>query len=421
MNDDVITIGDRVSVFVLEGDQTEGWTFFNESEKKYLYATEAKKLAEGETGGIWTLSDTDGGVIMSYDDFGTMLYNASSPRFNVYNSNPTASMIQAHLFMEYADGVPSVVKQDVEMSFNPEAITVTIGEPFTEPVLVTNPQNLVVTYRSTDAEVANVDRTTGKVTLVGPGTATIMAAFAGDDAYKLGVAVYTLTVKKADTPVGPIGPVGDVAFQLVTDAATLEAGNRILIAWVDESSTFVMSTNQKTNNREATTDVTRNADGSLTPGSAAQLITLEEENGCFLFNVGDGYLYAASGTANHLKTIAAPDENAQALITIAADGDATIVFQGLNTRNHLRFNPNSGSPIFSCYASSSSVKSLPRIYRAVPQEDTPTFVAQPSVTVPGSRTVPGPSSPVVISLSGQRVSHPTKGLYIVGGKKVIIK
>ena len=34
-------------------------------------------------------------------------------------------------------------------------------------------------------------------------------------------------------------------------------------------------------------------------------------------------------------------------------------------RNNLRFNANNGNPIFSCYASTSSIKTLPQIYRAV--------------------------------------------------------
>ena len=415
VNDDIITIGDRVSVFVLEGDQTEGWTLFNESEKKYLYATEAKKLAEGETGGSWTLSDTDGGVILSYGVFGTILYNVNSPRFTNYNSIPNVSMIQAHLFMEYSDGgtvVPD--RKDVEISFDVKTLTVTMGEPFTEPVLTTNPEGLNITYRSYNTAIAEIDVTTGKLTLVAPGTTQIMAFFAGDDNYKPGMAVYTLIVNDAGTPVDPIDPTGDVTYQLVTDAATLAAGNQILIAYIsDEGSVWALSTNQKTNNRAATADVTLNTDGTLMPGEETQVITLEQEGNDFLFNVGDGYLYAASDTQNWLRTISEPNDNAKATITINTDGDATIVFQGDNTRNHLRFNPNNGSPIFSCYLTTSSVKSLPRIYRAVPSDNVPTLTYQPLTNTP---SVSG-----VFTLSGQRVSHPTKGLYIINGKKVVIK
>ena len=99
--EDIITITDDVAVFVLEGNQNDGWTIKNESTGKYLYATGAKKLAEAESSEekVWTLSTGTSGVIMTYGDYGTMLYNVSSPRFTTYTSNPTASMIQANLYM----------------------------------------------------------------------------------------------------------------------------------------------------------------------------------------------------------------------------------------------------------------------------------------------------------------------------------
>ena len=105
--DGIITINNDVAVFVIEeGDN--GWTFKNESTKKYLYATAVKKLAYGETASSWTLSNGTDGVIMTYGDLGTMLYNANSPRFTTYTSNPTVSMIQASLYMEDSEAVPAV-------------------------------------------------------------------------------------------------------------------------------------------------------------------------------------------------------------------------------------------------------------------------------------------------------------------------
>ena len=105
--DGIITINNNVAVFVIEeGDN--GWTFKNESTKKYLYATAAKKLAYGETASSWTLSNGTDGVIMTYGDLGTMLYNANNPRFTTYTSDPNISMIQANLYMEDSEAVPVV-------------------------------------------------------------------------------------------------------------------------------------------------------------------------------------------------------------------------------------------------------------------------------------------------------------------------
>ena len=156
-------------------------------------------------------------------------------------------------------------------------------------------------------------------------------------------------------------------YALVTDASTLAAGDEVLIAYVNEGDCYVLSTTQQTNNRLATDDVTLNADGTLTPGNAAQVIILEKSGDNFLFNVGDGYLYAASSSSNYLRTKAGIDTNGNSDATIdIAEGDATIRFQGKYTRNLLGFNKMSNPKLFSCYGGTSTNVVLPRIYRKAP-------------------------------------------------------
>ena len=264
---------------------------------------------------------------------------------------------------DYDNYVMPVYKQNVTMSFNPTEATATIGEDFTEPTLTTSPANLTVTYSSSEQTVATIDVATGEVTPVAAGTTVITATFAGNNSYNSGSASYTLTVSEATTP-DPV--VGSGTYALVTDASTLAAGDKILIAYVKDNSRYVLSTTQNSNNRAATTDVTLNADGTLTPGEAAQVITLEKDDSNYLFNVGDGYLYAASSSSNWLRTEETADANAKATISISSDGNASITFQGSNKRNIIRYNPTNNSPIFSCYASTSTTGSLPQIYREVP-------------------------------------------------------
>ncbi len=265
---------------------------------------------------------------------------------------------------DYDDYVEPVYKQNVTMAFNPTEVTATIREDFTEPTLTTTPANLTVTYSSSEQTVATIDATTGEVTPVAAGTTVITATFAGDNSYNSGSATYTLTVSEAQTP-DPV--VGSGTYALVTDASTLAAGDKILIAYVNGTTKYVLSTTQNANNRAATTDATLNADGTLTPGDAAQVITLEKDGENYLFNVGNRYLYAASSSSNLLRTEETADANAKATINISS-GNASIAFQGTNTRNVIRYNPNTnnnGSPLFSCYASTSTTGSLPQIYREV--------------------------------------------------------
>ena len=68
------------------------------------------------------------------------------------------------------------------------------------PDLTTNPTDLTgVTYTSSDESVATIDANTGEITLVGEGTTTITASFAGNDTYASAVsASYTLTVNPSN-------------------------------------------------------------------------------------------------------------------------------------------------------------------------------------------------------------------------------
>lgn len=174
-----------------------------------------------------------------------------------------------------------------------------------------------------------------------------------------------MEVGGSDNPDDPVITDGD-RYALVTDASSLATGDKIVIAYINaEEETYqALSTTQNNNNRAATNDVTTNDDGTLTAGESVQVITLEKDSTNFLFNVGDGYLYAASSSKNYLRTETTADDNAKATITI--DGNSvTIVFQGTNTHNVLRYNPNNGTPLFSCYAEDSTTGHQAQIYRKV--------------------------------------------------------
>ena len=158
--------------------------------------------------------------------------------------------------------------------------------------------------------------------------------------------------------------IGDVStesgYQLVTDASTLQAGDKVVIVAADYD--YAMGAD-KGNNREAVT-VTKN-ENSVTWDSDVQVLTLEPGaiDGTFAFNTGSGYLYAASSSSNQLKTGADINDNASWQIS-TVDGVTTVVAQDTSVRNILRYNPNKGaSPLFACYNSTSSVKDGVVIYK----------------------------------------------------------
>lgn len=219
-----------------------------------------------------------------------------------------------------------------------------------------------VTWTSDDEDVLMVED--GKYLALAAGTAnvTVSVTVLDDSKYYEVSETFAVTVKE---------PFVAATYELVTDASTLADGDNIIIAYVNTDA-YAMG-GQANNNRLATGDVTYNADGTLTIGEGVQQITLEGAAGGYYFNVGNGYLYASSSDKNHMKTQTEADDNAKATIEIAENGDATIIFQGEYTRNHLRFNANNGSPIFSCYGEGSSVVTLPQIYRRMSDVETVTI------------------------------------------------
>lgn len=357
---DVITIEDdsEALIFTLTGSDSS-WSILNET-NGYLYATSAKKVAfqTSVPSDKWELSTDNSGVIMSYTrsgwiydtNCGTMFYNASQPRFTTYTSDPSSSMIYANLYMEYV----KPQKQDVTMTFSDTEATATISSDFTAPTLTTNPEGLTVTYSSSNTDVATVDDA-GTITLVGAGTTTITATFAGNDNYNPGSASYTLTVEE-----GPIAIIGE--YVLVSKISQIQEGDEVIIVGQNKGTYYAISTTQDTNNRKAVM-VTMNNDGSITGNEDVQEIKLEKDGSNWLFNVGDGYLYAASSKGNQLKTETNADDNAKAKISIGGDGSTSIIFQGSNTHKVMQFNLNAAynSPLFSCYLS--ATQSPVTIYR----------------------------------------------------------
>lgn len=140
-----------------------------------------------------------------------------------------------------------------------------------------------------------------------------------------------------------------VVYELVTDPSDLTVDSEIIIVAAD--SDVALSTTQNNNNR-GQAGVTKYGDTISDPGSTVQVITIEDgtKDGTVAFNVGNGYLYAASSSSNHLKTETTLSDNSSWTVSIA-DGVATIIAQGTNTRNTMQYNQTNS--LFSCYASAS--------------------------------------------------------------------
>ena len=250
-----------------------------------------------------------------------------------------------------------VIRSKVTLSFDKPTVTAMMEENFETPTLTTDPTGLSVTYSSSDPSVASVNASTGAVTLLSAGTTTITATFAGNTNYSAGSASYTLVVR--NNPYAPI-----VKYVLVTKASELTDGGEVIFVGEKSGTTYGMGAQSANNNNRSAVVVTKNADGSIQANSSVQDVTLEASGNYWYFNVGTGYLYAASSTSNYLRTEKTKDNNAKALVTLAQDGSATIVFQGSNRRKYLYFNNTGTNALFSCYKTSNTYGKV-KFYRKV--------------------------------------------------------
>ena len=103
-----------------------------------------------------------------------------------------------------------VTKRQTTLSFGEaydgKTINVNLGDEFTAPTatLTPNIEGATIKYSSNNSAVANVDETTGAVTIVGAGTTVITADFAGDDTYAASKASYTINVIKVITSIADL-------------------------------------------------------------------------------------------------------------------------------------------------------------------------------------------------------------------------
>lgn len=185
-------------------------------------------------------------------------------------------------------------------------------------------------------------------------------------------------------------------YTLVTSLGDLMPGNHYIIVGENDGDYYAMGV-QKSNNRAGVSVALDNGVITETEGVYEFVISgptvgLNVPDKFTIYdNVSNnkGYLYAASSTANHLKTENTLDDNGKWTIAIDNEGVATLRAQGSNSRDYMRFNYNNGSPLFACYDENSSTGTLPYLYKKVDDKEleiySPTSLsADYQITVPAN-------------------------------------
>lgn len=186
-------------------------------------------------------------------------------------------------YSAYCTTVVADNRQDAGISFGVEAVEKELKSSYTGEVL-TNPNNLQVTYSSSDESVATVSNE-GVVTILAEGETVINAAFEGNDEYKPANANYILTVVDSRINANPTfesESVNVMIGETVNAPALTKAGEGVVsystsdaaIATVDEASGVVTGVAVGTATITATVAETNSHKG----GTASFTVTVKDPN-----------------------------------------------------------------------------------------------------------------------------------------------
>lgn len=150
------------------------------------------------------LDDQDPIVIDNLDNSGDYENMLGESSFSLVLTGGTASSkitfqgVKASKARFFLDNIKIIKSnealQNPECAFTEESVIGNLGQEFVAPKFTTVSDG-AITYTSSNADIATVDPSTGKVTLLLEGTTTIKASVAATETYAAGSASYELTVK----------------------------------------------------------------------------------------------------------------------------------------------------------------------------------------------------------------------------------
>lgn len=324
---------------------TETWLYCTGTNNGVRVGTNAVKAFGTETAS----SDNGGGLYFKHTGTSRYVGAYNNADFRCYTSiNANIKNQNLVIFKEVTGGAPAPTLESVAVSGTPTKTSYYAGDNF-------DPAGLTVTGTYSDESQATI--TSGITWSYNPSQTLAL------NQTSIGVTATVSEITSAEYNVTGLtvteAPVPD-DYELVVDASNLADGDEIII--VNEDEDKAMGSQNPSNRAAVAVSATNHI---ITPGENVQIIVLEASSTNWKFKVGeDSYLYASSNSSNQLKTTtsSAAGDNGVWAITIANDGTATAIAQGSNGRNDMRYNPNNGSPLFSCYASSSTMAKV-KIYK----------------------------------------------------------
>lgn len=321
--------------------------------------------------------DTAGEVALDKDNL-TMTWTATAPVavFEALANNGQNRITK----IEITASSSASAKKSAELAFDNTDFTVEFGKEFVAPEL-TKATTAAVEYTSSNEDVAMVNEVTGKVDIVGLGSATITATAAENDEFYGGSASYTIKVIKLVT---------------VTKATSVSAGKFVFVAGGKYNELF-----DKNYGYMSVTDMPADAADASFEANEESLLTFIAVDGGYNIATLNGKFLGAKADYKTFDTTDDSAANRVWSVEIAADGLATIT--NVATGRIVYQDPQYGS--FGAYTAEEAAEAgtyvLPTLYK---------LGNGSSVAVVEVEDADAPVE--YFNLQGVRVANPENGLYI---------
>ena len=294
---------------------------------KYIYGTSGQNKISFETSpSLNTLEYESNGVKIT-SNTSVMRYNTDGARFRYYKSSTYSSQQPVQLYQKTGSVPPTTYTITCSPTVDHGSISVSATEAIEGTIII------LTATPDTDYELDSwivTDDNNEPVAVV-------------DNYFEMPASNVTVSANFVF-----VGQSFEQKYYQVTSTDQLQPGRTYLI--VNKNNDKALGTTQNSNNRsgvpvEITDDVIDNISGTvceLTLGGSTGAWTLYDA-------ANNGYLYAAGG-GNYLRTQTELNDRGKWNITFTNNA-ASIVSIGPSSQNTIRYNPNNGNPIFSCYAS----------------------------------------------------------------------
>lgn len=400
---------DAASAVVFElGGTTGAWTLNEAIDELGQLAYKGNKTVKWETESTaaWaiTIADNNATLVPAAANTYHMLYNVSSPRFTIYTSDPAANMLLPQLYVwaekvyklrydanggenapaaQPADGEGKATVTDVKPTYTDHIFngwnTLVGGNGEAKAagdVIDLSAGDVTLYAQWREPETYNISYDANGGTLIEGESEITPTSVTEGNAYTIEENVYEVEGKlfigwKANgvtynagqeiyptenmTFVAQWGDPNVTDFMLVTDVKQLKDGDKVYIVAADYN--VAMGTQNDGNYRNYV-EIAKQNNRVVILNATPVEFTVGKDGNNFTFKDGEGYLYASSSDKNYLITKDVLDDNGKWAITINANGVASIIAQGTNSRKDMRYNASSGQERFSCYKSGQKAVSI---------------------------------------------------------------